>query len=63
MKKSILFIAVVGMMFLLSANVAVRAQEMPGDYQEVLKTLDKKGDFKSGVLKVNIPRNDLKMTI
>jgi hypothetical protein len=39
------------------------AQEMPGDYQDVLKSLDRKGDFKAGVLKVNIPRNDLKMTI
>jgi hypothetical protein len=47
---------------LLAAAVTV-AQEMPGDYQEVLKTLDRKGDFKAGVLKVNIPRNDLKMTI
>src|SRR5215467_10463568 len=42
---------------------SARAQEMPSDYQEVLKTLDKKGDFKAGVLKVNIPRNDLKMSI
>src|SRR6266436_532261 len=40
-----------------------RAQEMPTDYQEVLRSLDRKGDFKAGVLKVNIPRNDLKMTI
>src|ERR1700724_439216 len=39
------------------------AQEIPGDYQDVLKSLDRKGDFKAGVLKVNIPRNDLKMTI
>jgi hypothetical protein len=39
------------------------AQEVPADYQEVLKSLDRKGDFKAGVLKVNIPRNDLKMTI
>jgi hypothetical protein len=39
------------------------AQEMPSDYQDVLKALDRKGDFKAGVLKVNIPRNDLKMTI
>src|SRR5713226_2651057 len=39
------------------------AQEVPGDYQDVLKALDRKGDFKAGVLKVNIPRNDLKMTI
>ncbi len=39
------------------------AQEVPNDYQDVLKALDRKGDFKAGVLKVNIPRNDLKMTI
>jgi hypothetical protein len=39
------------------------AQEMPSDYQDVLKSLDRKGDFKAGVLKVNVPRNDLKMTI
>ncbi len=42
---------------------AVVAQNMPADYDGVLKTLDKKGDFKDGVLKVNIPRNDLKVTI
>jgi hypothetical protein len=41
----------------------VFAQDMPGDYQDVLKSLDRKGDFKAGVLKVNIPRNDLKMAI
>jgi Domain of Unknown Function (DUF1259) len=63
MRKSSLFNAVAGIIFLLSAGIPVRAQEMPGDYQEVLKTLDRKGDFKSGVLKVNIPRNDLKMTV
>jgi hypothetical protein len=39
------------------------AQEAPSDYQEILKSLERKGDFKDGVLKVNIPRNDLKMTI
>src|SRR6266702_8550406 len=39
------------------------AQDIPSDYQEVLKSLDRKGDFKAGVLKVNIPRNDLKMMI
>lgn len=39
------------------------AQDMPADYQQVLKTLDKKGDFKAGVLKVNIPRSDLKIAI
>jgi Domain of Unknown Function (DUF1259) len=39
------------------------AQEMPADYASVLKTLDKQGDFKENVLKINIPRNDLKVTI
>ena len=39
------------------------SQQVPADYQEVLKVLDKKGDFKAGVLKVSIPRNDLKTTI
>lgn len=43
--------------------LSARAQEIPAGYQEVLKALDRKGDFKAGVLKVNIPRNDLKMTI
>ena len=41
----------------------VQAQEIPAEYQEVLKTLGKAGDFKANVLKVNIPRNDLKVTI
>jgi hypothetical protein len=45
------------------ALVAVRGQEIPAEYQGVLKMLDKKGDFKSNVLKINIPRNDLKVTI
>ena len=39
------------------------AQQMPADYQSVLKTLNKKGDYKDNVLKVNIPRNDLSVTI
>jgi len=47
----------------LLVTCAVVAQNMPADYEGVLKTLDKKGDFKDGVLKVNIPRNDLKVTI
>jgi hypothetical protein len=35
------------------------SQETPSDYQEVLKIVGKTGDYKSNVLKVNIPRNDL----
>jgi hypothetical protein len=44
------------------ASVA-RAQEVPAEYQQVLTTLGKKGDFKDNVLKVNIPRNDVKVTV
>src|SRR5260221_14678570 len=36
---------------------------IPHEYQQVLTTLGKQGDFKDGVLKLNIPRNDLKVTI
>jgi len=39
------------------------AQEMPAEYQRVLSTLGKQGDFKANVLKVNIPRNDLKVKV
>ena len=42
---------------------AAPAQEMPSDYQQVLKIVGKSGDYKSNVLKVNIPRNDLHMKI
>jgi Domain of Unknown Function (DUF1259) len=40
-----------------------RAQDVPSDYQEVLKLVGKSGDYKASVLKVNIPRNDLHVTI
>ena len=46
----------------LGSGVA-RAQDMPAEYQGVLTALNKKGDFKDGVLKVNIPRTDLHVTI
>lgn len=46
----------------IAPQIAV-AQEIPQPYQNVLKTLGKSGDFKESVLKVNIPRNDLRVTI
>jgi len=52
----IIFVALV-------AAAAVFAQNMPSDYAGVLKTLGKQGDFKDNVLKINIPRNDLKVAI
>jgi hypothetical protein len=45
------------------ANVAASAQEVPAEYKAVLSALGKTGDVKDGVLKVNIPRNDLRVTI
>ena len=38
-------------------------QQMPAEYDQAMKTLGKQGDFKDNVLKVNIPRNDLNVTI
>src|SRR5260370_12685346 len=49
--------------FLIASVVVATAQDMPADYGEVMKTLGKQGDFKSGVFKVNIPRSDLKVTV
>jgi hypothetical protein len=42
---------------------SVSAQTMPTEYQQVLTTLGKTGDYQDQVLKVNVPRNDLKMTV
>jgi len=39
------------------------AQTVPDDYQQVLKITGKSGDYKANVLKVNIPRNDIHVTI
>jgi hypothetical protein len=50
------------MMTLLSAAPAI-AQDMPADYKQVVDTLGKSADFKDGVLKVNIPRNDVSVTV
>jgi Domain of Unknown Function (DUF1259) len=48
----------------LTPFVAVaQAQQMPAVYQQVLDTLGKNGDFKENVLKVNIPRNDVPVTV
>jgi len=42
---------------------AAYGQQMPAEYDQALKTIGKQGDFKDNVLKINIPRNDLKVTI
>jgi len=38
-------------------------QDIPADYQQVLSALGKQGDYKASVLKVNIPRNDVTVTV
>jgi len=47
---------------LVAASTA-QAQDVPAEYQQVLTTLGKQGDYKANVLKVNIPRNDLNVTV
>jgi Domain of Unknown Function (DUF1259) len=59
MKFSTMIIA--SALFLLTSSAI--AQEIPPDYQQVLKIVGKSGDYKASVLKVNIPRNDIHATI
>src|SRR5438132_578620 len=54
---------IAGAFLLFTEPLLSSAQEMPADYQQVMTTLAKQGDFKSNVLKINIPRNDLHVTI
>src|SRR5213080_3117844 len=42
---------------------AAAAQDVPAEYQQVLTALGKQGDYKANVLKVNIPRNDVSVTV
>jgi len=58
LKQSLAILAIV-----VTPSLPVAAQAMPEPYQAVLNTLGKSGDFKDGVLKVNIPRNDISVTI
>ncbi len=47
----------------LTLGASLLAQQMPSEYQAVLTALGKQGDFTANVLKINIPRNDLKVTV
>jgi hypothetical protein len=59
MKRRITLCAALSLSF---ASVA-GAQEVPAEYQQVLTALGKQGDYKANVLKVNIPRNDVSVTV
>lgn len=48
---------------IIAMRVPSLAQSMPGDYSEALSYLGRQGDYKDNVLKINIPRNDLKVTV
>jgi hypothetical protein len=50
-------------LLLLIPTISLGQTPVPADYQGVLTTLGKQGDFKDNVLRVNIPRNDLKVSI
>lgn len=56
-------VAAMALLTLITAATNVFAQAIPSEYQQVLTTLGKQGDFKGNVLKVNIPRNDLRVTV
>ena len=47
----------------ITAAPRAQAQDVPAPYKEVLTLLGKQGDFKDGVLKVNIPRSDVAVTV
>jgi hypothetical protein len=63
MKHKIQSAMACGGALVLTVGGPVLAQNMPQDYQEVLSLLGKKGDYKDHVLKVNIPRSDLKVSV
>ena len=58
--RSFIFLAVLGCV---ACTAPLLAQDMPADYQQVLSTLGRQGDFKASVLKVNVPRNDVSVTV
>jgi uncharacterized protein DUF1259 len=64
MKSQLIRIVVCGAaMSAILTSVKVRAQDIPAEYQQVLTALGKQGDYKANVLKVNIPRNDVSVTV
>src|SRR5215467_6499743 len=54
---------VIAATLLIGLTSAASGQEMPAEYKDVLTALGKQGDYKANVLKVNIPRNDVNVTV
>ena len=61
-RQSILAVSLLAVA-MVNAPPPAQAQDIPAEYQQVLSALAKQGDFKDNVLKVNIPRNDVKVTV
>jgi len=61
--KLVRIISISIFLVLLFGAVPLPAQDVPKDYQEVLTILGRSGDYKASVLKVNVPRSDLHVTI
>jgi len=61
MRSKLCLLACIGL--LLSIVTSAQQPAMPAEYSSVLTTLGRQGDFKDGVLKVNIPRSDLKVVV
>ena len=55
--------SVVFVILIAAGSLVLYAQEIPAEYQQVLQVVGKSGDYKANVLKVNIPRNDIHVTI
>ena len=62
MKRTLPIMSMMILVVLATGTVSI-AQDMPSEYQQVLTFLGKQGDYKSNVLKVNIPRNDVSVTV
>ncbi|MEO8096522.1 MAG: DUF1259 domain-containing protein [Acidobacteriota bacterium] len=60
--KTIVCISQAIALAILGAGLAA-PQGLPADYDAVLKALGKQGDFKDNVLKINLPRSDLNVSI
>ena len=63
MLKSFMAVSLVAAAVVVAVPIPAAAQAMPAEYQQVLSTLGKRGDFKDNVLKVNIPRSDVNVTV
>jgi len=63
MNKTTILTILLGATVIAVVTQAAKAQETPAEYQQVLKIVGKTGDYKSNVLKINVPRNDLHVKI